>query len=181
MNIFGSSSASRTTNNNVGTDAQLDNNQGTVNYGSAQGNITLTDHGAIGKSLDNSAAISQTALLSNNKAIEAALAANSKVSADAFSFGSKSLDLGSYAIESNATFANAALGTVSDTAGGVIESITKFASEILANGATATKGALEFAKDTNRSDSAAQTELMIKAVSVLGIVAVLAFAFGGKK
>ena len=131
--------------------------------------------------LSSNTATSQTALLANNNAVHAALSSNEAVTSEAFGFGSKALDMGSYSIESSAAFADAALGTVSETAGSVVDKIARFASEILANGQRATTGALQFAKDTNRSDSAAQTELMIKAVSVLGIVAVLAFAFGGKK
>lgn len=126
-------------------------------------------------------ATSQTALMANNNAVHAALSSNEAVTSEAFGFGSKALDMGSYSIESSAAFADAALGTVSETTGSVVDKIASFASEILANGQRATTGALQFAKDTNRSDSAAQTEMMIKAVSVLGIVAVLAFAFGGKK
>lgn len=147
--------------------------------------------------------ISKSSLLANNANVAAVLSANQSASKDSLEFGAKSLDFGSYtvgknadlaektlagvmsfsgeALETNANLADNALGKVADSANSVINSISSFAKEILVNGEKATSGALQFAKETNRSDSANQAELMIKAVSVLGIVAVLAFAFGGKK
>lgn len=126
--------------------------------------------------------ISKSSLLANNANVAAVLSANQSASKDSLEFGAKSLDFGSYAVgknadlaektlagvmsfsgdalETNANLADNALGKVADSANSVINSISSFAKEILVNGEKATSGALQFAKETNRSDSANQAELI---------------------
>lgn len=190
MALFGGSkSSSNTTNNNIGTGSTYDGNSGDIAYGNQRNTYTTTDHGAVAGGV----ALGQAALLANNNAVRAALDASGAMSADAFNFGSKSLDFGRYAVDSNyaisgkaidktTALSSEAMQTVSGSANDVIGKIAGFASEILANGQRATSEALGFAKNMSQSESANQSELMVKAITVLGIVAVLGFALTrGKK
>lgn len=216
MGLFGGgNSSSNTSNYNIGTGTTQDNNQGAIAYG---GNVryeqTTTDHGAVAggvalgqaallansSALKDAVGLGNNALIANNSAVRAALDSSGAMAKDAFNFGAKSLDFGSYALDSNKAIAgnamdknaalagtamdttNKALKSVADSAGDVVGKIAGFASEILANGQRATSEALGFAKNMSQSESANQSELMVKAITVLGIVAVLGFALTrGKK
>jgi len=176
MGLFDSNSKSSTENYNIGTGSNADNNSGAVAYG-GDVHFTTTDQGAIAGGV----ALGQAALLAGNEAVKAALNANTTTTESAFDFGSKALDLGSYSIGTNAALAGMAVDTVAGSANSVVDKIAGFASEILANGQRATTEALGFAKNMSQSESANQSELMIKAITVLGIVAVLGFALSRGK
>ena len=149
MGLFGGgNSKSNTENYNIGTDSAAENNSGAISYG-GNVNYVTTDAGAVAAGTS----VANNALLANNDAVRAALDASGAMSKDAFNFGSKALD-------SNSS---------------VIDSLVNFTDQVLINGANATSEALGFAKNMSTSESTTTAELMVKAMTVLGVVAVLGF------
>lgn len=177
MALFGGSKKNSSSTNNTASNAAQDNNQGLIANGNLGGgknsttNISSTDYGAINAAIGSNTAAIQGALLSNLEATKSALG-----------FGKDALDANSYVSGLAFDSGNKALDIVGKNSESVIDKVNELATTVLVNGEKATRGALQLAGDATKSESATITSLMIKAVMILGVVAVVgAVVVKGKK
>lgn len=174
MGLFDSNSSSER--DNTGQNSTQDNNSGVVNYGGTVVNRT-TDHGSVAAGIE----LAQSGLAVTNNAVLAALNANGVTSAASLDFGSKALDFASYAQDGANDLAKNSLGLGAhalDTIAGKFSAVT---TDVLSAGQAATSQALDYAKQFSQSESKNSSDLMIKAVTAIAIVAVIGFSIKGRK
>jgi hypothetical protein len=181
-------SRSESSRDNRGQESSQDGQSGIVNYGDGNVRLTSTDHGAMAAGVG----LAQSGLAVSNNAVLAALQTAGAVASDSLNFGAKSLDFASYnnglafdfagqsQSEAN-NLAGVALDTVNNSTAGLVDKLNGVMTTVLSNGQQATTQALSYAKQFSQSESKNSSDLMIKAVAAIAIVAVIGFVIRGKK